>query len=340
MSDKPREGGPEKPAEPVHEIVIVRRRHDGDHDDAHGGVWKVAFADFMTAMMAFFLVLWIVNSTSKETRASVARYFNPVRLSDTTPARKGLQEPREEDFDARAAEVGKKVADPATSDKPGTDAPSPQPASTQAAGKDRAEMAGRTPMSAETFRDPFEPVAPVRAVEATAPTSPKAPAPQNVVAQNSTARESAALGEAVAALARAAAARGGPAIDLRETAEGLLISLTDRADYGMFAIGSAEPNSSLVRLMADLGGALKPLRAAVVVRGHTDARQFRKAGFDNWRLSTGRAQSAADMLLRGGLDERRIERIEGYADHRLRNPKAPEAAENRRVEILLRKDGG
>jgi chemotaxis protein MotB len=56
----------------------------------------------MTAMMAFFLVLWIVNSTSKETRSSVARYFNPIKLADTTPARKGLNDPKDSDFDAAA----------------------------------------------------------------------------------------------------------------------------------------------------------------------------------------------------------------------------------------------
>src|SRR3954470_15581375 len=84
------------------EIIIVRRRGNGDGDGHHGGVWKIAVADFMTAMMAFFLVLWIVNSTSKETRSSVARYFNPIKLADTTPARKGLNDPKDLDFDAAA----------------------------------------------------------------------------------------------------------------------------------------------------------------------------------------------------------------------------------------------
>src|SRR5215210_838811 len=98
-----------------HEIIIVRRRGHGDGDGHHGGVWKIAFADFMTAMMAFFLVLWIVNSTSKETRSSVARYFNPIKLSDTTPARKGLNDPKDSDFDAAGA-------------SPQTDSPKPKPA--------------------------------------------------------------------------------------------------------------------------------------------------------------------------------------------------------------------
>jgi len=87
------------------EIIIVRRPRYDDHDDGHGGVWKVAFADFMTAMMAFFLVLWIVNASSKETRSSVARYFNPIQLSNTTPARKGLYDAREIDFDASGSDA-------------------------------------------------------------------------------------------------------------------------------------------------------------------------------------------------------------------------------------------
>ncbi|MCC2099290.1 MAG: hypothetical protein KDJ29_20540, partial [Hyphomicrobiales bacterium] len=93
-------------------IIIVRRGNHGDHDDHHGGVWKVAFADFMTAMMAFFLVLWIVNSTSKETRSSVARYFNPLQLTNTTAARKGLKTPDESSFDADATDNKKDIVSP------------------------------------------------------------------------------------------------------------------------------------------------------------------------------------------------------------------------------------
>ncbi len=83
----------------VHQIIIVKRK-SSSHDEHHGGVWKIAFADFMTAMMAFFLVLWIVNSTSKETQSAIARHFNPIKISDTTPAPRGLREGSDIDFDA------------------------------------------------------------------------------------------------------------------------------------------------------------------------------------------------------------------------------------------------
>ena len=71
------------------EIVIIKRK--GGHEDGHhGGAWKIAFADFMTAMMAFFLVLWIINATDKDTKTIIARYFNPVKLENPARARKGV----------------------------------------------------------------------------------------------------------------------------------------------------------------------------------------------------------------------------------------------------------
>lgn len=78
------------------EILIIRRGGHGDHDDHHGGVWKIAFADFMTAMMAFFLVMWLISANDK-TRASVARYFNPVKLVDATTQPRGLSDPKKDD---------------------------------------------------------------------------------------------------------------------------------------------------------------------------------------------------------------------------------------------------
>ena len=75
-----------------HEIIIVKHR-GGDHDEGHhGGVWKIAFADFMTAMMCFFLVMWLINAASEQTKATVASYFNPVKLIDRNSSRKGLED--------------------------------------------------------------------------------------------------------------------------------------------------------------------------------------------------------------------------------------------------------
>src|SRR5271166_3110706 len=98
------------------EIVIVRRRssHEGGH---HGGAWKIAFADFMTAMMAFFLVLWIISATDKNTKTLIARYFNPVKLEEPAKAQKGIRGAPERDTDAPNAGTGAPNAGKPTSDQ-------------------------------------------------------------------------------------------------------------------------------------------------------------------------------------------------------------------------------
>ncbi|MBZ0161810.1 MAG: MotB family protein [Notoacmeibacter sp.] len=73
------------------EIIIIKRNRNGE-DGHHGGAWKIAFADFMTAMMALFLVLWLVNAANEETKKAVASYFNPVKLVERAPSERGLEE--------------------------------------------------------------------------------------------------------------------------------------------------------------------------------------------------------------------------------------------------------
>lgn len=57
--------------------IIIRRKKINKADGHHGGAWKVAYADFVTAMMAFFLLMWLLNATTEEQRKGIADYFNP-----------------------------------------------------------------------------------------------------------------------------------------------------------------------------------------------------------------------------------------------------------------------
>ena len=74
----------------AHPEIIIVKRHASHEDEHHGGAWKIAFADFMTAMMAFFLVLWIISATDKNTKTLIARYFNPVKVEEPAKAQKGI----------------------------------------------------------------------------------------------------------------------------------------------------------------------------------------------------------------------------------------------------------
>jgi chemotaxis protein MotB len=58
-------------------IIIIKKKKKGKHPH-HGGAWKIAYADFVTAMMAFFLLLWLISSLSDKELASIAQYFTPT----------------------------------------------------------------------------------------------------------------------------------------------------------------------------------------------------------------------------------------------------------------------
>src|SRR5215510_10550161 len=77
QKQKEKSGGKE------HAPIIVKKikKEQGGH---HGGAWKVAYADFVTAMMALFLLLWIVASASPTTKASLARYFRDPGVFETS----------------------------------------------------------------------------------------------------------------------------------------------------------------------------------------------------------------------------------------------------------------
>jgi chemotaxis protein MotB len=390
------------------EIVIVRRGDDGE-DVVKGGAWKIAHADFMTAMMAFFLVMWLIGLTDEETRSGVANYFNPVKLAESTPNKKGLDDPQnvppetETDNTKDGKEKGSGEGTGGKShqlQKPRfkEGALFQDPYAVLARIADEVEVTPHDTLGAdvtpgendvpglkagEAFRDPFDPlywqVAPVEELKTDTPSKPgtaqaapskavidaiasaqktpgKGAAPQQgrvapamTAEQNETASGSNGASEASAADLKAAelkseilkAVQPGrdaapkPHIDVRRTGAGTMISLTDDFDFTMFAVGSAEPHAKVVRAMAEIAKILQARPGKIVIRGHTDARPFKSANYDNWRLSHARAQMALYMLVRGGLDESRIVRVEGHADRDPKTPSDPNAAQNRRVEILL-----
>ena len=431
----------------AHELVLIRRRAPSEEGGHHGGVWKIAYADFMTAMMAFFLVMWLINSTDQRVLTQVANYFNPMRLTDSTPHTRGLNsiESGEQGKQGKQSSVGdpkdkhgakEKAQDKSNAKTPaakgdGTDEATaagtaryseqalfsdPYGVLTRIAAEaptDTTPAAGKEAATAgDTFRDPFDPAAqtvapdkrtarpkartlpPARdaitappggeakteqdtnatpkvvqgpAAEKLAPAAGgEAKAPQEKAAttrEMSSPAEKAADAAAVQEAARAAKQAEGqralqdeatkierdikrlasqlqgsvPNINVTVTDDGVLISLTDDYDFGMFAIASAEPRAATVVIMEKIAKIVQTYPQPLIVRGHTDGRRYRSGTYDNWRLSTARAHMAYYMLVRGGVDEKRFERVEGYADRNLRVPIDPEAAQNRRIEILLRR---
>jgi chemotaxis protein MotB len=70
-------------------IIIKKIKKGGGHGH-HGGAWKVAYADFVTAMMAFFLLMWLINTTSPEQKKGIADYFAPATVSQSNSGSGGI----------------------------------------------------------------------------------------------------------------------------------------------------------------------------------------------------------------------------------------------------------
>ncbi|PPD45592.1 MAG: flagellar motor protein MotB [Methylocystis sp.] len=306
-------------------IIIRRKRVEGE-EEHHGGVWKLAFADFMTAMMAFFLVMWLINSTSKETKAAIVQYFNPVQLIDSNPAHKGLRDPKP----SGQGKSPQKTENAGATDDAATGAEAalhaqPIKALDEIAKREPPPAAPPPHLAPSQLRDPFDraPMSP----------PPSAPLPAG--------EAKAGLADLRAALERVSRQEAhAPKVEVTQAEEGILISLTDDANFSMFAVGSIEPRPQLVRIIGQIGKILRARRGEIEIRGHTDARSYAGKSYDNWRLSSDRATIVHYMLLRGGLPGARVEKIVGYADRRLKAPGDPLAPINRRIEILLRGDGG
>ncbi len=397
------------------EIIIVRRRHDGEHE-AHGGAWKIAYADFMTAMMAFFLVMWLINAANEETKAAVASYFNPIKLTDNNPTEKGLKEqgntssgesdspksatPGESGSAGDAAEQGKQESATAGEKTDYSEADyfkdpyavlaeivqeTGSNTNISEAGDGGAANSGPATgaTGGEAYRDPFDPdfwskqveaekeaiaeseIALREQMEADKKAEEERLAKEKAEAEQAK-REQAAMAQAEAgnkgdaaqaspealreagalkeeiekALSGIAAGRLADGLTVVPSEGGLLVSLTDQLDTGMFQVGSAVPERSLVLALEKIGEILAKRTGNIDIRGYTDARPFTDGTDDNWRLSMERAHSAYFMLVRGGIPEERIVELSGFADRKLKDPDNPYSESNRRIEILLQVDGG
>mgnify|MGYP001213524072 FL=1 len=365
---------------PSQPLVIVRRRRSNQEESHHGGVWKIAYADFMTAMMAFFLVMWLVNAADKKTIVQVAAYFNPIRLTDRTATMKGLKEIEESETKGSAkkgaksktaekdvSQTARSLKEPADKGENGSESGAagkaslakeeaiysePMAALNKLADEAKTKIAEVPSPKADTsrVRDPFDPAQRKIAMAPTAPSVGSDPAAvtstkkETAMAPGSDQKESKGVGRqeearAIESEIKAALAHFSvkvPGIEVKSTPDGLLVSILDNGDFGMFAVGSAEPRPELVVIMEKVAGILKSRAGQIVVRGHTDGRAYRKGFYDNWRLSSARAHMAHYMLLRGGIDEKSIAAIEGRADRDLRVPSDKDAAQNRRIDILIR----
>lgn len=277
----------------------------------HGGAWKIAYADFVTAMMAFFLLMWLISMTTPEQKQGLADYFAPANVSRSTSGSNGVMGGTAFDEEGArmpgsAPQIAKNVSIPDPTKNPDTEDRKISSSSngnsngtqsmqrvadgTSATGMSRDDMNFRS--AAESIRQAIQ--------------------------------ENPDLAEM------------SKNILIDQTPEGLRIQLVDEDGRSMFPSGHAEPYERTRQLLQTVSKILLSLPNRISISGHTDAVPYRGApGYSNWELTADRANAARRIIESAGIQNDRIYQVVGKADTEPLFPEDPYMSANRRLAIVL-----
>ncbi len=308
--------------------LIVRKSDDHEDLHHHSTGWKVAYADFMTAMMAFFLLLWIISTTDQEKLEGLAEFFTPTETSKILGGEGFLDG---QVFGPEGVFSGVdgdnfQIHPPTF----GSEAPVSLPDDRV---QDMQQVLEYTQIALSETGEGDGAMAAASMSEEEGDTDPASPA---MPADRTDKLD--AVEEAIAVAVAANAALVEHDFDLRidRTPDGLLVQILDREGRPMFASGSARIDGAMRDLLHVIGQTVADLPYPLVITGHTDAVPFAtRTDYGNWELSADRANSARRALVSAGVSAARIARVSGVADTMPLNKDVPTAPENRRLTMLL-----
>jgi len=281
------------------------------HGGAHGGAWKIALADMMTAMMAFFLLMWILGATNDSQRKSVADYFKPTSHSEITMGKlagsngilggKSIIDPDGFPYTAKQSAPLERLT-PRSEGGPTENDPSPN--SENARDNEQVTQAEKKKIIEEADKANFDKLE--KEVRQQLSQNPKL---EKVQEQVQFVREK----------------------------EGLRVEIIDKADFAMFALGTTQLQPKAQALIEEISRSLATMPNKLSVRGHTDSVAFANSeNRNNWSLSAERAETTRALLEKKGVSSKRFAQIEGVADTAPFNPSDPKDPRNRRISITVK----
>ncbi len=324
-------------------IIIIKKK--GGHGGHHGGAWKVAYADFVTAMMAFFMVMWLLNSASTPVKQSIASYFRKPGLfqeGSGTPLMMGeagiLRDayvppsPDKKKYSSGAVQAPNKKqsgpeeqhdhhdSSPKQAEEPPTDA---IPAVNRQRGAE-SEKPDKKPLDIDKTSRGYEFDKP------TVSTKEEEIAKRNLQQAAEELRTLLQMNPRIKELLGI--------VDVKIENDGLQLDIMDTERSSMFSSGSAKVLPEAQEAFTKIGGILAKLPNTIDVMGHTDGKPFssRQGGYSNWELSADRANAARRLLENAGIEAARFTSVVGKADKDLKNIEDPLAPANRRITVKVR----
>ncbi len=280
-------------------ILIKKVKKVAGHGH-HGGAWKVAYADFVTAMMAFFLLMWLINTTDPEQKRGIAEYFAPASVSQTTSGSGGIL-----GGTALGEDGAKGSGSISVVTQLAPEAPDNAP-----------EEAGQNHnLAAASEEELREEIARREAADF--------------------AQAAASLRQAMQSMPELAELSKQLIID--QTPEGLRIQLVDQEGRSMFDQNSARPNQRAQVLLRAISRVINQLPNRISITGHTSAvaGSSRASAAGDWNLSSARADASRQILQGAGVDPDRVYSVAGKAGSDPLYPDDPSLAGNRRIAIVL-----
>jgi chemotaxis protein MotB len=279
-------------------IKKVKKVVGGGH---HGGAWKVAYADFVTAMMAFFLLMWLINTTTPEQKRGIADYFAPASVSQSTSGSGSIL-----GGTALSTEGARGAGADAVIESLSPDAPRP--------GSSESDPTDLTANAQEEVSD-------------------------DALEQAKALREQAEFESAAQSLRQAMQsmpelAELSKQLIIDQTPEGLRIQLIDQEGRPMFSPTGAEPTERAKKLIRAVSQVISRLPNRISISGHTDA-TTPGAGLSNWALSSERADASRKLIQGSGVPADRIYQVAGKAESEPLFPDDPYLPGNRRISIVL-----
>ena len=295
--------------------IIIKKVKKGGHAGHHGGAWKVAYADFVTAMMAFFLLMWLINTTTPEQKRGIADYFAAQNISKTSSGAGGVLAGKVFGQEGSRAGGAMSAITRATPPKPKDEAKSKMSGDQKGGASDTQ---GTASQSQEKSDDQMQ-----RQLSS--------------VDQGNFEQAQISLRQAMAQMPDIAELSRN--VVMTPTPDGLNIQLVDETGQAMFQPGTATLYPRTRVLLQQVAHIVDRLPNRIAITGHTDAVNFEGPnGMTNWELSAARANAARAVLAAEGIESDRIFEVSGKAGTDPLLPNDPYASSNRRISILLMRE--
>ncbi len=277
--------------------IVIKRVKKIAHGH-HGGSWKVAFADFVTAMMAFFLVMWIVGAATTDQKAAISQYFKNPSLTE------GMSQ-----------------------------SPTPGPMGPGGASTSMIDFGG----SMDLTRGEGEKILEKDKKEQRANQRSETEATGEDAKAADHKRLESLLADLKEAIGKSQALKPfKDQLLLDITPEGLRIQIVDKENRPMFDSGSSELKSYTVDILHEIAKFVNQVPNRISIAGHTDITPYvSRRDYSNWELSADRANAARRSLIAGGMDAGKMGRVVGLASSVLFDKDDPRNPINRRISIVV-----